>query len=170
MMAYTSAAYITADDLAAAAADFADSLDRTRLGSFAVPYEALVAVYMEERMWLLEKDRLLCDGLTAVTARSQALIAITAVTGSDDERNVMHNNASAEVLFWWAETESSLWVDWKRQDEGGDWVPSGVVRLREVYNHPDMRSYFENDVWDKGFIRQCISEGVDADMARSLTI
>ena len=149
------------DEVRALSDIFLAQTDRTRLGRFAVPVDALAAMDMLQRSRLLlgaEKP----SGFDGYTELADAVDYACAYS----EKNFV--TALIEMLFWWDNLHESLWEN--RNALGLDsYVYDGIKDLGAVYDNPDMHDYFEVGLWDVPFIRQCVADGVDASLALDMS-
>ena len=156
-----------ADEVTAEAAVWVNSIDRSRLGIFAVPDERFIK-YIAELSFFAN------------------VVCVNDLPHLED----MFNKEVDAVLRGrlWAEgdheayCEYILWNDERRDESarryaiytGSDNPDAPLSQngyaalLYTVYRFPDYLAFFENGVWDMSLIKQCIHENIDPVMAKSL--
>ena len=135
------------------------AIDRSRLGSFAVPLDALIAGETRER--ILEDTPDYGRYFEAMHHESIARLDKTLVDSGTDEDSVR-----VEVLFWWGIYDKSL-LRYSGRALRRD-TENAVLRLVDIYENPDMHDYFAAGIWDIPFIERCMSDGIDHEIAGSI--
>jgi len=143
------------------------TLDRERLGSFAVGGNDLLvaALARESILYKLGGIRLPSLALMADVVTLKILRATDSMENDDMSR------VRAEALFWLGMKGGRLSARHAHgrmlyEPDIGDYSR----RLRKVYDNPEALSFFENDVWNMEHIQRYIDNGVDASLAREVTI
>ena len=138
--------------------DFVNGLDRSRLGRFAVPIEALLMIDTLERI-----DKSIVsespEGKEFYGERHDR----TKYFYSDSKPKMQE--ILSELFFWWKMHNDPLWAIIPEWDLN---LNEESLRLLELYyTHPDMHDFFDAGIWDISFIARCIADGVDVEMATS---
>ena len=134
------------------AKNFVNSLDRSVLGSFASDKDALIL----ELIVQLNGD---------TTSR-----AITELVSSNIELSMSNKGARAEMFFWLLRSGDKDLIYQARKAAVFD--DSAAVqasrRFDVIADNPDMLVFFERGIWDTDFIRKCLDEGIDSQIASDL--
>lgn len=140
---------------------YVEGLDRTPLGRFAVHPEALIAVDAFERIMDANTPANGMDALYQPAMDNATIHCIRHSTNPDDVR--------PEMYFWWRSTGDDLWR--KKEYSFAVFVYQyRMDRLQAAHSHPEMHDYFAAGIWDVDFIRQCIADGIDAELASSMDV
>ena len=140
-----------------ASREFVARLDRTPLGSFAIPVDALAAMDALQRVMYSLIDDTSWTGYGDAFEKMKVLASAYGLTTRD---------CTLETLFWWSISDEPLWD--KRSLSLDDAFHHDTKRLHAVYDNPGMHDYFAHDIWDISFIERCLFEGIDAEIASSI--
>ena len=157
---------MTKETLYAQANEFIDALDRSELGIFAVPVGALVLAEVSRRAAELEEAGVSFEYNFGGSARIRMAVGL---------RRERFNQIDvwAELYYWRNRLgldvpELPLRTQRDRRDNLA--AVERLAVLDMVVRHPvEMHEYFELDIWDTDYISQCLSYGVDAAVANSMT-
>ena len=148
-------------DVSALSRRFIGGLDRSPLGRFAVPRDVLTEVDTEQRTRALRARGEMVKGYSAFYAFQYA-------EDFAEKRGVDYYAAESELEFWWHYVgEPLLESPIQPRDEYRD----SLSRLYIIAESPvEMHDYFEAGLWDTDFIARCISDGIDAELAKSISM
>jgi len=156
----------TVEGLKRESRDFVYSLDRSVLGSFAVDSGLLVIADSIQRIDMLHDD-VEANNLPA------DLDELDRILGEKMFRSKGFKGFGLlpEVCHWWISDGTSAMSRHanallKRSPE---MVSTRAHRLTLAATYPAMHSFFEADIWDVPFIERCIADGVDIDLALSMS-
>ena len=148
------------------------SLDRSRLGFFALPLDVLAAAdalgYAKElrRDWEIAVSETEPEDATfgIVTALGTRLDQAIGRSGMNKANLITSNPPIVELMFWWGLTH-----DYEYHTEADVYHSENNARhldkINLVIDNPEMHSYFAAGIWDVPFIESCIAEGVDPSIA-----
>jgi len=144
------------DEVEGMTASFIAGLDRSRLGSFAVPLDVLFANDVANRLFILT------DGGSELYEDAIARLTSALFASDTDNRDV-----TAEMVFWWSVTDDPF-MRIRRVQHLIDSFQEGIEKLLVVYENPDKHEYFDAGIWDVAFIERCIAGDVDVELALTL--
>jgi len=146
---------------------WAASLDRERLGSFAVDLDTFVAVHIH-RTLLHRYSPSGGAGFLGDIAKFAVDEAMEDALGYFSLEYALR--ARAEVFYWWSLGFSTkklrLWAEHVLENDHEYAVYGSRIAL--MYRHPEYHSFFDAGIWDTALIARCVENAVDPQMAVSL--
>ena len=151
----------------AASRSWVDSLPRERLGSLAV--DEYLLVLSHAYLYTDPDFRNDEDGVNMRHAGNIILEKRIGVTNKFYKANPLSDeyfsaDGYTELFFWWNLSGMHTEVIENNKYRQSEDRPFHDL----VFNRPEILPYYEAGLRDVDFIERCISDGVDADMARSL--
>lgn len=153
------------DELPSVSKAFVKGLDRSVLGAFAVDSEPLFLCDVKER-WKVVKDRLTADGTLPLDDGNYRWSADALAEYGASYEEIYH--LFAELYYWWGISDDPELVAAVSGEEGKKFT-DGIARLATIAAHPEMHDFFYVGIWDTEFIERCITDGVDVDLALSMS-
>ena len=137
-------------------------IDRSALGSFALPFEVLAIRHassvLGDRGTFGDKTDLLQNILA--NRLTQAC-----KTAGVDSSYAAFGKARTELRYW-AQSNNGIPEDWADRYSVLD--VEDEKKLHLVADNPAMLPYFESGIWDVDFIEDCLADNIDAAMAVSI--
>ena len=141
---------------------FVTGLDRSRLGDFVVPMDALLAMDIFYRTSVHVWAASYPEAYEAMSIANQ--VASRKANDACYSAAVEWRDVVAELLFWWDTADDSPGIHNAIRES----VSVGLDRLNTITSHPEMHGYFAAGIWDVPFIERCRADGVDSDLASTV--
>ena len=141
---------------------WASGIDRSGLGSFAIPDDALIAFQASER---LRRDK-----SANFRLGNEMDKRIWQLGYGRFDTSKKHLRAIAEVYLWWSLHDPEMSAYISRRCSNLPYLSDMLDRLLRVYENPEHLPYYEAGVWDDVLISQFIGNGVDASLALEMML
>ena len=155
------------EDFRVLSREYIATLDRERLGRWAVPLDALIVDDASSRIQsMMGRMENRVD-----PSESHKHIEIHA-EHHDDYKNlqlppgVTFDDVSTEVYFWWSYFDEPLLESYKRNTFSRD----RICQLLSIYENQHMHDYFAAEIWSEEFITRCIDNGIGAEVAARMWV
>ena len=137
-------------------------IDRSALGSFALPFEVLAIRHASNVLGDRREYGEKADVLQDILAKR---LTQACKTAGVDSSYAVFGKARTELRYW-AQLNGGVHEDWADRYSVLD--PQDEKKLHLVADNPAMLPYFESGIWDVDFIEDCLTDNIDAAMAVSI--
>lgn len=155
-------------------AKFVDSLDRKSLGKFAVDRDVLnivaAAYYLyNNKFWQLQKERNVLFDPTYSGAFIRTLDEALINAGYKGNHQYLWQ-AEMEIVFWWKlhQPDSPMMLVNFYKHLDADAIAIEHARYMLIRQYPEYHNYFLQEIWDIDYIKRCLTDNIDAELAWEL--
>ena len=157
-------------DITADSRDFIHNLNRSAMGVFASRRLALLRAHKLSMYTLLRDslDRRVSAGDASESSRTELdilnrLTDLARKSFASECSGVQREMITAELFHWWSICGDSMMMAAARIQDASE----SSVKVTSIIDNPDMHEYFSAGIWDVAFIDECLTNGVDVELARS---
>lgn len=150
------------------ATDFLETIDTARLNEFTmnrdvvILYMAHIMLFSGKHDMHMIKESRSSIAFSTINIKLDTMLELN--QPSDVQFDAYKKFVYSEAIFWLSFHSDAyyLTVVYNAKADG----KAETEHLEKVYNHPHATPYFLQDIWDLPFIEQCITHGIDPELAK----